>query len=268
MLALSDWGTPAELCKLDNEEITESSGIAPSWVTPDAYYTHNDSGDTARFFRFTQDGKVDGIFNLAGVGAVDWESMSTVKIGRSNFVYLCDVGDNARKREFVTIYRAREPIGESKAIEEFLTLTVTYPDAPHDCEAVFAEPGTANIWLVTKAREGVTYVYRINDALASGEYEAEALGTLPVDTGGLGGKLVTGGEASPDSSAVILRTYTGALEYAIEGDFEEWTSAEPTAVTLAKEKQGEAICYSTDGGQVLTSSEGQPCPVTVLKKRN
>src|SRR4029453_18052009 len=57
--------------------VTEASGLANSGNNPGIYWTHNDSGDSARFFAV--DGSTGGVaaaYELVGASAVDWEDMA------------------------------------------------------------------------------------------------------------------------------------------------------------------------------------------------
>ena len=44
--------------KIDFDQITESSGLVKSRKYPSVYWTHNDSGDSARIFAITEIGKI------------------------------------------------------------------------------------------------------------------------------------------------------------------------------------------------------------------
>lgn len=260
---LGAWEPAGRLCEILDKQINESSGVAASQRGAGVFYTHNDSGDTARFFRFNRRGEVTGVFGLKGVRAVDWEDMAVARVGGESWVYLADVGDNGRRREEIFIHRVREPDLEAgnSMIEDVETYTLTYPDGKHDCEAVMVRPGVGDIWLVTKARDGVTRVYVLPKPGGPGSYVLTSVGVLDIDTGGLGGRLVTGGDISPDGRRVALRTYTGAREYAAPSVFDRWLSAVPVVVPIAMERQGEAIGYTWDGSGLVTTSEGSPCPV-------
>lgn len=257
--AISGWRI-----EIPDERINESSGLAASHIAQGVFYTHNDSGDAPRIFRFRKDGKAQAI-DVPGAIATDWESMESAVVDGQSYLYLCDVGDNARQREFVTIYKVPEPGLNDTRTTEPVAIEIEY-ETPHDAEGVFVHPQTGDIWIVTKAREGYTLVYRLPDPEA-GRHKIEPLGRIPVNTGGgPGGLFVTGAACSPDGRAVVLRTYTGALEYAVEGEFSDWWNQEPRSIAMPTEKQAEAICYSKDGSILITSSEGTPCPITFTRR--
>lgn len=261
--SVADWNKPYLMTEVEDSQINESSGLAASRHSVGVFYTHNDSGDSARFFRFNKKGAVTGIFTLAGARATDWEDMASATVRGTSYLYFGDVGDNARERDHVTIYRVEEPVGAGRELKQFDTFTITYPDQARDCEAVFVHFATGDIWLVSKAREGITVVYRVENPRRTGDYKAEKVATIPVNTGGLGGNLVTGADVSHDGHFVILRTYTGALIYTVRGPFSEWVEQEPVMHRTAPEKQGESICFSQNSSAWLTSSEGLPCPISI-----
>ena len=258
------WGAPEEMCMLKEELVDESSGVAPSQIASGVFYTHNDSGDTARFFRFKRDGSVDGIFTLPGAKAVDWEDMASATVDGKPYLYFGDVGDNGEERETVTVYRVPEPtVTGTKTIDSFDTYTLKYPDKAHNCEALFVTKA-GDVWVVTKDPGGISKAFVLKAPKSDGAYTLKHVADIEVDTGGMGGKLVTGGDISPDGKFVVLRTYTAAFEYAVPADFDGWTKSEPTFVRTAIELQGEAVCYSKDGRYMVTTSEFSPCPVSVM----
>lgn len=259
------WQEPALFCTIEDPAINESSGIAASRTHRGEYYTHNDSGDGPRFFRFDHKGDVKGVYTVKGAKAVDWEDMCSVRIKGRNLLFFADVGDNFRNRKTVVVYRVQEPKADSESeVPLDAKYVMVYPDGAHDCESLFVTLDGA-IWLVTKSRVGESLVFVLRRPDPKEKNTLELLGTIHVDTNGFGGKLVTGADVSPDGRNVIVRTYTGALEFrAKQGDFEGWIKATPRTVKLADERQGEAVCYSLDGKSLLTTSESSPCQVSRL----
>ncbi|MCH7903832.1 MAG: hypothetical protein IH944_04605 [Armatimonadetes bacterium] len=262
------WGPPQDLCELDDPQIDESSGVAASNIEAGVFYTHNDSGDKARFFRFNRDGEVEGTYELALIEARDWEDMASAVVDGNPYIYLGDIGDNARVRDEIVIYRVHEPTWTDDGFYIlFESYTLKYPDKAHDCEAMFVTQ-TGDIYLVTKARDGVTGVYMLKKPTGSGSYTLRHIRNIPVDTKGFGGTWVTGGDVSPDGKHVVIRTYSAALEYEVPEEFEDWVNQEPKQIRLPIEVQGEAICYSKDGHYLITTSERAPCPVSILRLKN
>ncbi len=258
------WMAPQVLCNLDNAAVNESSGVAASGLKSGVFFTHNDSGDSPRFFRFDKTGKVDGEYRLEGASAIDWEDMARATLGQASYLYLGDVGDNAEKRESIVVYRTQEPTEAGKrSITSFETYTIKYPDKPHNCEALFVT-SAGDIWVVTKNPGGISKAFVLRKPPKSGSYTFKHVADIKVDTGGFGGKLVTGGDVSPDGKYVAIRTYSAALEFEVPNKFDDWTKSVPTPIRLPLETQGEAIGYSKDGSSLVTTSEFAPCPVSVI----
>lgn len=257
-------GKPEVMCRITDPEVDESSGVAPSPEEAGIWYTHNDSGDSARFFRFDEKGRVTGVFRLKGVEAVDWEDMASAKVGGKSYLYFGDIGDNAGKRRSIVVYRVEEPIGEGRELGAFERFELTYPDGPHNAEALLVRPGTGDLYVVTKTAKGPSGVFRLSGSAAPGARALVRVGEIQLAGALEPMRLVTGGDVSPDGRFVVLRTYLGAYEYAAgEGEaFDRWTKSTPRVVALQAEVQGEAIAYSRDGQWLVTTSEMTPCQVS------
>ena len=251
------WTAPAVLATIDNPILNESSGIGESTRFPGVYYTHNDSGDSARFFRFKPDGTLSAV-TLTGASATDWEDMEYVAIAGKHFLYFADFGDNNAKRDNVRVYRLEEPSLTANAVNSYETYTITYPDGPHNCEALIVNPANGDIYFATKSTTECA-IYKLPAPATSGSFTLTRLGAVSPNTGGgNSGKLVTAGSADPTGHYVVLRTYTGALEYKVSGPFGDWWKQTPTPVTMPVDLQGEAIAYGRAGRTLVTSSEGTP----------
>ncbi len=201
------------------------------------------------------------------VGVLDAEQetrdVEDLAVDGDGTVWLADTGDNGRSRSTVALVALRT--GGDGAITSTVH-RLTYPDGPHDAEAVLLEPGGRPV-LVTKEPSGVAGVYAPDGVVASlaspGPTAMQRVGQLrisPTDTPGgpvplLGSTLVTGGAVSADGSVVAVRTYTDAYLFAAaDGDAAAALSGRPVRVPLADEPQGEAIAFTTDG-TLLSGSE-------------
>ena len=257
------WGTPTLMCEIGSKQLSESSGIAASRITEGVYLTHNDSGDKPRFFKFSKNG-IQATYELKGASALDWEDMASTRIKGRNWLYFGDIGDNALNRKNISIYRLEEPRGEERVLSKFDTYSLTYPDGTHNCESLFADPNSGDVYLVTKS-EGASTVFKLKAPSRSGTYVLEKLGSVRPDTGmGKYGRMVTAGDVDPAGKHVILRTYSGALEYHVKGKFQDWWKSTPRAVNLPFMGQSEAICYTSNGQELVTTCEGNPCPVHII----
>lgn len=247
---------------LSDPAVAESSGLAHSLVSPNLWWTHNDSGDPARFFAFTDDGKVVGEFSLKGATATDWEDMAAARVGNKNYLYFGDIGDNRKQRAFIVVYRVEEPkLQESKAeLNRFEKFELEYPDGPRDCETLLVFPNGA-IELVSKESSGLSRVYRIESPTSKGRNRLRFVGVVTLDTGPGRASLATGGAVSKDGKRVVVRTYTSARIWSVpEGN--RWMEGAPTVVPLTGEFLGEAVTFDPRGDALWTTSEGSPCRVS------
>ena len=251
-----------------SELINEASGIVASRTSPGVLWVHNDSGDDPRVFALGTDGSNLGIFPIPRASATDWEDMAL----HDGYLYLADFGDNEERRPYVTIYRVREPAlspgstaGARAAIIGVQAFELRYPDRPHDAEALLVDPRTGDLYIISKARSGLTMVYRSPAPVRPGTRTTmEHVHTMEFGTDALPGSyMVTAGDTSPDGSAVLLRTYTHAYLWKREGDEPLWKALTrpPLPVPLEEEPQGEAICFDAVGRGYFTVSEGEHPPL-------
>lgn len=256
------FGEPRVVVRLAERDINESSGVAASRVKPGWFYTHNDSGDGPRFWRFDLSGNVEGPWTLDGAKAIDWEDMAVATVQGRHFIYIGDIGDNRERRPSVQVYRFEEPTGPPGPIRVFDTFDLTYPDRPHNAEALLVDPQGA-ITIVTKT-DGPSKVFTLPPDTPPGPHRLSFVSELRLPSVGTdaGSRLVTGGDISPDGRFVVIRTYREAWEFDVPARPEKWAHRTPRRIRLAPELQGEAIAYSADGTFLITTSEMIPCQVT------
>ena len=249
-------------CSIIDKQINESSGIAASNAFPGTYYTHNDSGDTARFFRFDKSGAILSVQSLKGVKATDWEGMATARLGGKSYVYLGDIGDNNAVRNSIQVYRCQESTLGS--ISNFDSYTISYPDGARDAETLMVHPKSGDIWIVSKVASGKSRVYFLPRPRKSGSFTLKFVGEVRVGDPVPFGERVTDGAISHDGRFVALRTYTAIVEFAVGSDFSKWYLGSSARVSPPFMTQAEAITYSKDDEALLVTSEGNPCPVSIL----
>lgn len=251
------YGSPRKIAILSNEEINESSGMVASRVEPGLFWTHNDSGDKPRIFAFDVDGKDRGEFRIPEVEASDWEDMATVSLDGKPHLVLADVGDNARRRESCSLYVVSEPTRRDQLLRA-RRIRFRYQDGPRDCEAMAIDPVSRRIILVTKALSVRCSVYQ----LAWPVQESNEI-LVAIRIGEVRIPLVTAMDIADDGRRAVLATYADAYEYYRRGD-ESWREAfarSPRSITMPQRRQGEAICFGTDGKTLYLTSERTPTPL-------
>jgi len=280
---------PIEWFHFRDPRILESSGVATSSTRADVIYTHNDSGDSARFFAVRDDGCTLATYNLAGARAVDWED-----VGRgADGLWFADIGDNEMHRTAgIWAYHVTEPVVTEAGppgpdgcppIAEFDVPWTKYPlaylDGYHDAETLLVHPVTGRLYVVSKLY-GESTIYA-----APATLQTDAVNTLtpvaaitvpPVAAlpGGPGfalpnGLQVTGGDIAPDGYHVVLRTYSEAYEWEVTtDDFADAFSpfVRVWRIDLPHTVQGEGIAYTRAGDAVVTTTEGLEAPVHLIPR--
>ena len=244
--------------------IAELSGVAASRVTDGVWWVHNDSGDSARVFAVGGDGRDLGEYALAGASAVDWEDIAVGPgpVAGGTYLYVGDIGDNAKARGAIQVYRVPEPTvvltpvaPPPQTLTGVATLTFVYPDGPHDAEALLVDPTSGELFIVTKEPLGTAQVFRAPANLTAGSTTTLAsVATLSLGIGGA----VTGADVTPGGDVVGLRTYFAVVLFPrVAGSPLAQSFSQPSCQgATASESQGEALGFTRDGRGYVTASEG------------
>ena len=277
LLAAVVYGNPVVAFTFADPRIEESSGLVSSSISDGVVFTHNDSGDEARFFAVDASGQTLTTYVLPGVQARDWEDLARGpdEQGRSS-LWLGDIGDNnARRDNGILVHRVREPVpGTRQRVETEppTSFRLRYPDGPGDAEALVVHPTTGRLYVLSKPLAGSARVYAAPERLDPdgpnrleqvGEVTPRATGTEGgPGIGGLAQLLVTAADISPDGERLAVRTYTDVYEFTLpDGDLVAGLRTEPVVSPLPSTRQGEGLAYSRDGRSLLTSTEGRSSPV-------
>jgi len=261
--------------------INESSGVAAARRNPGLLWTHNDSGDKPHVYAVDREGVTVGLYQVRGARNVDWEDMAVGPGPGGKFgpyLYLGDIGDNARRRTDCVVYRIQEPkVGGTRAqitkqtprMSEGATLRLPfrYPDGPRDAEALLVHSRTGAIYIVSKEPSGRAGVYKFPARQPSGTKPAMLVrvGTVMI-TGEQHPfpNVVTGGDIAPDGRKVILCTYAAAYELTLPAgaaNFEAIWKTRPAKIALPALPQCEAVCYTTAGKSILVTSAQTPAQI-------
>jgi hypothetical protein len=279
--AAAQYGPPHVLAKVDVPRLRESSGLAASRVHRGVFWSHNDSGDGAWLYAFDRSGRSFGRWSVPGARASDWEDIAIgpgPKAGAS-YLYIGDIGDNNSKRSFVTVYRVTEPAAldsEPKRTAAAEPIRLEYPDGAHDAEALMVHPKSGDLYIVTKARGSNvdTAVYKAAAPLRrGGRTRMKRVAKLDLPNTSVFTLLigrVTGGDISPDGTRVALCDYLKAWEAELPAgarSFDAIWTAKWRDIDTGQRAQGEAIAYRHDGKALLTTSEGNPFPLTETERK-
>lgn len=276
---------PTKLADLEDQSITESSGLVASRTSPGSYWTHNDAGNGPLIYAFHSQGRSRGIWRVTGATNYDWEDLSTGPGPKpdTNYLYIGDIGDNDGTRSEIVIYRIPEPIIPSgipngnpvataerpRATETAQAIRLRYPDGRHDSEALLVHPRTGRIYLVVKEKTAKPGIYAADAPTALGEViTLTRIGE--VDMSGQSESLINGGAISPDGQRAALSDYTQGYEFVLSdanAPFDSIWKQPMRTVDLGKRKHGETICYRLDGKALLATSERLPTPLFEIVRR-
>ncbi|WP_066632735.1 hypothetical protein [Labilibacter marinus] len=245
-------------------DLEEASGIIESRLKPNYFYKHNDSGSDARLYLYAANGNQAGQFKLEGITAIDYEDIAINTEEGKDYIYLGDFGDNKEKRKTVSIYRFQEP--KFTVAQEYFRDTVNTIDqieyqyldkdfeeaVSYNCEALFVDPISRNIYVITKGKSiahlyKITYPYsfnKINDAHLCGSF------TIPPNQ-------ITAADISADGKEILIKTYEHVLYWRrdLSQSVEEILQTSFIRVPYLGEPQGEAICFISNGGYVTVSEQ-------------
>ena len=141
---------PQQVCIIDCDKITESSGLAASQLLPDVFWTHNDSGDKPRLYAFDETGKHLGTCDVEGAKAKDWEDMASFNLDGNACLLVGDVGDNRGKRETCELYLMEEVAPDEEKLVVRQTVRYSYDRGPQDCESIGFDTTTRQVLFVSK----------------------------------------------------------------------------------------------------------------------
>lgn len=286
-LSTTSYAAPVgqRVCGLADPRISESSGVAVS-TRGDVLWTHNDSGDSARWFgvdartcRTVSSYRLDlPAVTVAGEGvptSFDWEDMARgVAADGTPVLLFADIGDNSQFRAgSVVVYEVAEPAGHTDhpAVEAPVPVRavyqLVYPHAPVDAESIAMTP-SGRLVVVTKQRSasgdytGKSQVFMTSSRPATGPNVLTRVSDLDVtrlpgaSAKDLDSLAVTSADVSRDGRWLLVRTYTTAYLFPLR-----FPLGRPRAIPLLTTRQGEAIAFAADGRGFWTTSEGAHAPV-------
>jgi hypothetical protein len=227
-------------------DVPEASGLALSHRAGGILWTFNDSDDPT-LYAIDREGHLKGQVHVTGAATKNWEDVSWGPCGRGSCLYVADIGDNHARRSQITVYRVREPLPGDKATAPAEALVATYPDFPHDAEALFVTPDE-RLFIVTKDKPAT--VYRFPQPVQAGRVMTlQEVALLPMED-------VTDAETSPDGYWVGIRTKEEMIffrrEQLTSGGTDHGT---PINLRGLHEPQGEGIAIAGDG-TVYVAGEG------------
>jgi hypothetical protein len=240
----------------------EASGLAASRSRPGVFFAHGDKNDAAVFVSFDQGGALLGEHLVTDATNEDWEDIASAPCpDRGECLYIGDIGDNDEDRAEVVVWVVREPNEGDSNVRSIARWVGTYPDGPHDAEALMVHPCTGAVYLVTKEESGRSGVYKF-PPFPEGVVTLEEVAEVDVSGGAVAESLeVTGGDWDAEGERVLLRTSDRFFEWATDPDRPDahWLD-EPLVLIGTNHPLGEGVAYGDDGA-FFAIGEGTPIPM-------
>ena len=250
-----------ELGKIKPTQLEEISGLAASRQNANVLWLHND-GDSGQLFAVSTSGKLAALVTCP----VEIEDLEDIAIGPGpekgvDYLYLGDIGDNNERRREIRVVRFAEPDlagqrGQQLDVDEAEEFRLTYPDGPHDAEALLVDSVTGDLFIVTKEKQRArVYTVAADGLKDQAVAKLTAAGKLDVDE-------VSAGAISPDGSHISLRREARGWLWNREAGESVAAALErkPTKVPVRGKRQGpngESIAFSPTGKSYYTVSEGK-----------
>jgi hypothetical protein len=254
LLTMGCSGDPVEACEgfgeataagaVDEDALTEASGLVASGQHAGVFWTHNDSGDTARLYAIDESGASKGSLTLAGAIPEDWEDIAR----DGTTLYVGDIGDNDKGRDEIAIWRVDEPATlDADGSAGASRMTLTYPDGPHDAEALVHHGGS--LWILAKDADGAA-VYEADPSADEQELVLADVLVLPAEAGA--GAEVSGADAG--DGRLYIRTESAVLVYDLADGLPAALDGAPCLAPAPDDADGESIAATSSGYAAL--SEG------------
>lgn len=256
--------------------LSELSGLAASPTQDGLLWGHNDSGDGALLYAIGLDGADQGALSVAGASNRDWEDIAWGPCQDTGCacLYIADTGDAKGKSDTGVVYRISEPdlsLGADRTAKAE-ALHFRYPSGEWDAEALFVDPSTAQLYLITKVKSGAASVYRFPDAPPAPAKKKsptvlEKVGTLDLSALGATDGAITGADASPGGRQLAVRSDTDVFVFTRPegGDLADALSSTPLHLSIPTAVNGEALAFTPDGQSLILGEEGRGAALWTLR---
>lgn len=265
------------VCVISDPEIDEASGLAVSRSHPGMFWVHNDSGDSARLFLVDRHGRTRAVVELSVPKPTDWEDMCSFRYNDRNWLLIGDIGDNGRVRGrsspdchllLVEEPRFSLPDDANATLRHQADVSAVtrfrFPDGPVDCEGLAVDTEREEILLITKTFPAQCALFSlplqitgIREPASPAIAECRLVAGLPVP-------FATAMDVSPDGRRLAVATMLNGVVLQRSRD-ESWRDAiqnrSPAVLTLPLRRQGETVCFDSDGQALWLNSEGISQPL-------
>jgi len=260
---------------LQSPAIVEASGLAHSRRRQNLLWVINDGGEEPLLHAVTPEGEALGAVRVAGAENRDWEDLAAFSYEGSSWLLVADIGDNGGIRDHLTLYVVPEPEPADGEVAPAWTVRYTYPDGPHDAEAVAVDGEAGHIYVLTKRTEPAElHTLPLRPAASAGVLISTlvtGLDSLPAreEAAGLLAAAVpyhwqpTGMDMAADGGAVAVLTYADVYYYP-RRQAETWADAlarEPLPLGMPLVPIAEAVAFDERGRSLFITAEGRHAPL-------
>jgi hypothetical protein len=239
--------------------VDEASGIADSRSVPGYLWVQEDSDNPNAIHLLSHSGAYLKKIVIDGATNRDWEDIvvSSGPDAGKFYIYLAETGDNNNAYTQYYIYRFPEPGQTTDTVRTYDKIAFSYPDGPHDAEAILVEPNSRDIYIITK-RESRSLVYRLAYPYDPGVVH------IVTKVAELGYNFVVSATVTASVDAILVKTYGAVYYYQRNGkSIAETLQQTPVTIPYVLEQQGEAITYKLDNTGYFTLSERNAGAVTL-----
>lgn len=263
--ACSAWQPAAQVGTLD-PAITEASGLAASARHDDLYYTMSDDPPAGQsgvvVWGVRADGGIEVEVRLAGTAVSNTEGLAVAPCtagALTSCVWVGETGDNGTHPPH-RIFRFAEPTftpgGAAEVVTPpFATTTFTYPDGQTpNAEAIVVDPATSAVYVLSK-QAAPAPVFRVPFPAT----DATPADVVATPVGSIDLAIITAADPHPCRTALLVRQYGALWHLTAPPPFERLfdpAQVTTTQVEVASESVGEAVAWSRDGADYLTTHEG------------
>lgn len=246
---------------IENPNLNELSGLAPSYVFQGKYWGHNDSMNSAHLFLLAENGKDHGQTYIESAPNFDWEAIQTAKcVFAPSCIYLGDIGDNLEFRSTIRIEIIPEPKNFSKSLKPKQALILKYPDGAHNAESLLISKDGRRLYIIEKLdwenRKRDVRIYGAEIPFSNAKIVNINL-SLKATISNKAPKYPIGSitDAALLNNRLYFRDYRNIyFADAFKGLGEK---LQPININAPKIKQSEALTISPDGAHLLVGSEGK-----------
>jgi hypothetical protein len=256
--------------------VDEVSGVVASRIQTDVLWVHEDAGNSPFVYAIRADGTLLGKWLVAADSPIeDLEDIAVEPIFNGpDLIWLGDIGDNEAReknpekppRSAIQVVRIEEPVINPARVPISSTVPAkdifvfTYPDEPHDAEAMAVDPITGDLYIFTKEQAAPSTIFRARSPLSSGVLERVAT---------LDSTWLTGADFSPNGDELLIRNYRAASYWSRAADqtWDDVFNGNPVQISLKSDPiGGESIAFSVDASGFFSMAEGEQVPILYYGK--